>query len=252
MNRHNTTLFAIFSIFVFAACGSTPSNPTPDVQMQMDASMDNDAVDVQMPTDNVMPPVDTNPTDVPSDRARDMAGGVCRPSEADPMCTMGSYSSCECDMSSPGLMAICAMNPTMCAMVSTCTPGRNHCGINLPPDQMYEPFQRPDCIARLDLSVWAIDGREHYAGTQIVNGQFFFNSSYSTSATIRSGWTCSGDRCWGNWGNMATDIHSWVRFPQEATGCVAGFIETFPPGVDGRTGAMPTRSVQMSWLRRQR
>lgn len=241
---------AVIVIFAIAACGPTPSNPAPPLP---DGSMTVDATDVQTPMDNESPADVPQPTDVQNDRPQqETAGAVCRPSEADPMCTMGTYARCECSHNSPVLMEACAMNPSMCAMISSCAPGRNHCGISLPPDQMYEPFQYTDCARRMDRAVWSINGEEYTTSLTIVNGQITPSLGYSTGARINSGWTCSGDRCWNNWGNMASDRHAWMRFTGPTNPCVEAVIEMFDSGVDGRTGGMYASRVNMAWLRFRR
>lgn len=135
-----------------------PDAGTPDVQMDRDVPNvdDRTAPPPDAQPDQPVPPPDAPPP--PEDRPPAMVcrpalsppqtceGQLCQPNEVRPTCE--GASGCDCNMRAEDMPAmICTPQnmPTCMSMVS-CSPGRNHCSINLPEDVNYMtvPVLDPD------------------------------------------------------------------------------------------------------------
>ncbi len=153
-----------FLLFVGAlGCGAEPpmntdrpdAGTTPDVQMVQDVPSGDDRTaptpDQPVPPPDAPPPPEDRPLAMvcvaePAPSTINCRGVLCQPNSVSPVCE--GASACDCNMRAEDMPAtLCTPEamPTCMSMVS-CSPGRNHCSVNLPENVDYVrfPYMEPD------------------------------------------------------------------------------------------------------------
>jgi hypothetical protein len=150
MNSLNRFAFLV-CVFAFVACGNVPPTNTNPV----DSGSHTDLVDASLPPtdhgpstdvpsaqDHPTPPVDAAPTVcVPTETATCNGATLCEPNMFNPTCA--GASACQCDMSDANVPAVCHTSAVMmraCHDEMSCSPGANHCSVDLPAGVNYAPF----------------------------------------------------------------------------------------------------------------
>lgn len=148
-----------FLLFVGAlGCGAEPPmnadrpdvGTTPDVQVVQDVPHGDDRIgplpDQPVPPPDAPPPPEDRPPAMvcvaePAPSTIDCRGVLCQPNSVSPVCE--GASGCDCNMRAKDMPAtLCTPEamPTCMSMVS-CSPGRNHCSVNLPEGVDYAPVR---------------------------------------------------------------------------------------------------------------
>lgn len=180
---------AILASAAFAAgCGD-------DSPMMMGPGTDGGMIDPPPP----VPPTPVPPTPVPTPvPPPPMDGGVVvsNPSVEDPLCL--ECQACECDQRD--IQPLLEGRPHLSSS-STCSPGVNSCGLDLPSDMTYLPaFPCQDNVLN---DLWVVDG----AGSEIWtggypdfggNGQLKVAFGLFARYTMKD-FTCTGSACYSNW-----------------------------------------------------
>lgn len=149
MDLSNRLLVLVCGL-MFVACGNAPPMNTNPVDSGsradvIDASLPTDhgpSTDVPPAQDHPTPPVDAAPTVcVPTETATCNGAALCEPNLFNPTCA--GASACQCDMSDANVPAVCHTSAVMmraCHDEMSCSPGANHCSLDLPPGVNYTPF----------------------------------------------------------------------------------------------------------------
>ena len=157
----------VFLMVGALGCGAEPpmntdrpdAGTTPDVQAMPDTPPGDDRVapppDMAVGPDVPVPPVDASPSDAPPamvcrptlEPPETCSGQLCQPNAFNPTCA--GASGCTCDMRAEDMPAtLCTPErmPSCRKAQMSCSPGRNHCSINLPEGVDYAPvpFLDPD------------------------------------------------------------------------------------------------------------
>lgn len=238
MTTTKTALLASLFAGLVACGGEAPTTDTPDTGI--DTTVDaNTAVDadsgVQTSPDNgtvtpdggVTPDAPATSVCIPSSSNRTCSGFTCRPAPANPTCE--GADSCSCAMGESD------MDPTICTAATmpscnaavTCSPGRNHCSVNLPDSIDFARFTDFDPgsnsrggLRETILTEWRFTDRN--AGLQFtplsgVSARGFVRTCFHlpANAAVPSNLSgtevcadCSGLTCYWNRGRMSNSLPS--------------------------------------------
>ncbi len=254
-----TKMALLASLFAgLVACGGeAPTTDTPDtgIDTTVDANPTVDADSgVQTPPDNgtvtpdggVTPDAPATPDTgaavcIPSSSNRTCSGLVCRPAPANPTCE--GADACSCAMSESEMDSTICTAATMpsCNAAVTCSPGRNHCSVNLPDEVDFARFTDLDAnptrnnrggLRNTALAEWrSTDGNYSvmFLPQPIINARSFVQvclhlpqelMASSGADRIVACAECSGSTCYWNRGRMRNSLPSiQMRFLPDTDAC---------------------------------
>lgn len=259
-----TKMALLVSVFAgLVACGGeAPTTDTPDTGIDTTVDAHNPIVDadsgVQTPPDNgavtpdggVTPDVPASPdtgaglcipTRVNATTVEMCTGLACRPAPANPTCE--GAASCSCAMGESDMDPTICTAATMpsCNAAATCSPGRNHCSVNLPDEVDFARFTDLDAnpahnsrggLRNTALTEWrSTEGNYSvmFLPRPIINARSFVQvclylpqelMASSGADRIVACAECSGSTCHWNRGRMRNSLPSiQMRFLPDTDAC---------------------------------